>query len=450
MFKPYRPAFIKDISIHFTTQIFVFLISLFTSTLVARSIGPAGTGLYALAVLLPTVVYTLFQFGFGSAIVYHLNRKTHSEGALLSSALLYSNGFGLLLALALIPFCPLLSQTIFRGVSSNVLASMGFLIPVFMSLDILVAVLLARRDMRTMSVVLLIRPGLYAACLAAFYLTPLLTVNKVMTAFSVGLVGSYVLAFAIICVRRTTDPLWPNRSALASLFHFGIRQHIGSVAQFLNYRVDTLILAAFLDPTAVGLYSLSVMIAEILWYLPGSVGQILYSKTAASKTETANTLTPVVVRYTMGLAIFAAIGIGLTAEYFIPWWFTPKFLESSAVIRWLLPGTLALCLSKIIGSDLSGRGFPQYGTYSSIISLILNVVLNIILIPRFGIRGAAAASSISYIVNALVLFFLFRMQTGISGKTLLIPRKSDVALIKEHLKSAFSNDKKPPTPNEAG
>jgi O-antigen/teichoic acid export membrane protein len=59
-----------------------------------------------------------------------------------------------------------------------------------------------------------------------------------------------------------------------------------------------------------------------------------------------------------------------------------------------MPGVVALSISKILTSDLAGRGLLQYGAYSSAISLVATVVCDLLLIPKWGIAGAAVASNL--------------------------------------------------------
>lgn len=63
--------------------------------------------------------------------------------------------------------------------------------------------------------------------------------------------------------------------------------------------------------------------------------------------------------------------------------------------------------TKILIADMVGRGKPQIGTYAALISLAVNIPLNLWLIPRWGISGAAFASSIAYIVATLVVITAF-------------------------------------------
>jgi O-antigen/teichoic acid export membrane protein len=52
--------------------------------------------------------------------------------------------------------------------------------------------------------------------------------------------------------------------------------------------------------------------------------------------------------------------------------------------------------AKVLTNEIAGRGYPHYNSFTSGVALILTVLFDLILIPRFGIIGAALASSIAY------------------------------------------------------
>ncbi len=220
-------------------------------------------------------------------------------------------------------------------------------------------------------------------------------------------------------------------------FKFGIKQHLGSIFQLLNYRLDLLIIAALLTSMEVGQYSVSVVMAEIIWYIPSSLGQVLYPKTASSGTKEANTFTPLVCKTNIILSLTAALILYGISGIIIPWLFTSEFFPSVMALKLLLPGTFFLGISKVLGSDLTGRGFPQYNTYAAFASLIFTVVFDFLLIPHFGINGAALASSISYMINALIITYLFIKITGVRPLDLLILRAEDIIDYRRVLKMFY-------------
>lgn len=65
----------------------------------------------------------------------------------------------------------------------------------------------------------------------------------------------------------------------------------------------------FVGVTNVGLYSIAVAIAELLWYVPQAVATILFPRTAATGAEKAKLFTPKVCRNTFLITLVAALGL---------------------------------------------------------------------------------------------------------------------------------------------
>ena len=77
----------------------------------------------------------------------------------------------------------------------------------------------------------------------------------------------------------------------------------------------------------------------------------------------------------------------------------------------LLPGVLALSLESIFMNDLAGRGLPPVVIVVPGVGLALNLALNLVFIPRFGLSAAAAASSIAYGVMLAIAWTAFARRT---------------------------------------
>ena len=124
----------------------------------------------------------------------------------------------------------------------------------------------------------------------------------------------------------------------------------------------------------------------------------------------------------------------LTVGWALPFVFGRSFVDSVLPVRILLPGIVALGLWKITCNDMAGRGHPQYKSYSAGIALLITVLLDIIMIPRLGIAGAALASSVAYTIATLVVVVWFVRASEVRVSDMLIPVLSDFRYIKALLR----------------
>lgn len=120
--------------------------------------------------------------------------------------------------------------------------------------------------------------------------------------------------------------------------------------------------------------------------------------------------------------------MALLSPWVIPLVFGAQFRPSVPVIWWILPGTVALAVGKVMAADLTARGRPEYSSIFAIMALGVTVVLDLVLIPRMGIEGAALASSAAYFLDALLLAMALKRVLQVRWVTLLLPSTSDAAL----------------------
>jgi O-antigen/teichoic acid export membrane protein len=128
------------------------------------------------------------------------------------------------------------------------------------------------------------------------------------------------------------------------------------------------------------------------------------------------------------LVIIASILIWLISDLVFTL-FLPEYMESSLLLKLLLPGLTLLTVEKILSNDLAGRGKPELNMYVSFFNVIFNVILNLILIPRLGVTGAAISSSITYVCSFIIKAFIFKAVTKMKMKDFLLITKSDLSLI---------------------
>jgi O-antigen/teichoic acid export membrane protein len=84
-----------------------------------------------------------------------------------------------------------------------------------------------------------------------------------------------------------------------------------------------------------------------------------------------------------------------------------------------------MTLFLLVHSDLTGRGKAKITFMVFSFALLINVLLNVLLIPQFGINGAAMASSVSYSVGAIWLCFFFAKETGLGVSDILFFKRED-------------------------
>jgi O-antigen/teichoic acid export membrane protein len=93
----------------------------------------------------------------------------------------------------------------------------------------------------------------------------------------------------------------------------------------------------------------------------------------------------------------------------------------------LLPGIVSLSLAKVLTSYLSGIERLGPVTTAAVASLVINLGAIVVLIPAWGIVGAAAASLVSYTVYAVLMVRSASRASGARWHAFVVPRPEDVA-----------------------
>jgi O-antigen/teichoic acid export membrane protein len=421
----YRPAFAIDSFFNFATQLLIFTLSFFSSIIIARTLGPYGKGVYSLVLLIPTMVASIINMGINSANIYYIGKKAFPINKIVGNAITYSICVGTTLTCLLLLIEPIIKQYFLKTIHHYYFYLTIPMIPFFLVIENIHYVLLAYRKMTKLTALRLIRPFIYVSFLIIFWYLLTLSIYNVIIANIFGLLAAIVIGFYFLIKDGYFTGFVTDMTIFAHTIRFGSKQHLGTIFQFLNYRVDMLIIAALLTNTDLGLYSISVLIAEIIWYLPSSVGQILYVKIAAETEDSADSFTPLICRSIVLVVFLACLLLYALSDIIIPWLFTSSFFPSVIALKLLLPGILSLSISKVLGSDLIGRGFPQYSTIAAGASFIATVILDLLLIPLMGINGAALASSIAYSINAFIIVYLFKKTSNVPLIEIFLCKKDD-------------------------
>ena len=198
--------------------------------------------------------------------------------------------------------------------------------------------------------------------------------------------------------KSSTGPGIFEHMALTVGQYFRLCNHSQRVfLQFFNYRLDVFVLNFIAGPAAVGVYTVSVRLAELVWQMPNAASFVIFPRAAARSSHEMNRFTPRVFRWTLVLTATAALGLAVIARPAIRFIYGSAFDGAFLPMLLLLPGVVLLGGGKVLANDVAGRGFPHYNAIVSGTCLILTVLLDLLLIPDHGAAGAAVASTVAYV-----------------------------------------------------
>lgn len=432
---PRGGAFTRDVFSVFGTQIIVLLGAAVTSIALARMLGPSGKGIMAIAMLAPQLIALAGGLGVNIANTYFAGRSEYPDRFLVGNSLLVSLVTGIPLTAVFLLWVPTFSGMFFKDPSVHYLYWTLPLVTFLLINENLSYLLLGHRKMMQFNFTKIWQAFSYLI----FLIVLLYAMNeKIMGAIFANILSvTATVAVALTFMKKNGYGL--SVSYHASLFReslkFGLKGHLGTIFQYLNYRMDLLIVAYFLTVSSVGHYEVAVLVAETIWYIPNSISQILFPKIAASDKAEADQFTPIVLRHTFYWTVLSSLVLFAISGPLIQFLFTAAFSPSILALQLLLPGIVALSIWKVLINDLTGRGYPQYRTYSTVVSLFLTIGLDFLLIPSWGIKGAAVATSVAYGVSSLLSLYWFIRLSGAGLRDLFVLRMEDLRYYGEMIRS---------------
>jgi O-antigen/teichoic acid export membrane protein len=395
-------SFIKDLASVGFSKVLIIVFGLLNTIIIARLLTPAANGVISALSVYPSLFMTIGSMGIRQSTTYFVGQKMYSMdeikkavvsiwfftsvlSVIICFLLIYffsSNGSDItlvILAVAAIPF------SLFNTYSSGIFLGQNNIqgynrinwVPIFITfLSNLVLVW-----------------GLGANIKGA--LLAILLGNLAIT---------IILIFKDNFFRFFSFNF--NVKLIKEMLSLGIIYAISLLIISLNYKLDIILLDKLSNNYQIGIYSKGASLMEYLWQIPMLLSTIIFSRSANSKDgKNFSYKVASLLRISFVLVGIASVFLFILAPYIIVLLFGKGFLESVTPLRLMLPGVLLMTIVKVLYVDLAGKGNLWGAIKSMSIGLVINVVLNVILIPDYGANGAAFSSAVSYSI-ASILFLI--------------------------------------------
>jgi O-antigen/teichoic acid export membrane protein len=401
--------------------------SVVAGIIVARWLGAEGLGQLAVINVAIATIVQLASLGLPSANTYFIAQDQRHLGPVAINSLVFALCVGGLLALGLTGLARARPDW-FAFVPTQLLGIAAISIPfqllTLIGLNIFLALGRIERfnliDLASQLFVLI--NAIVALLVLNAGLWTLVTLN---TATSV-VIGLVLVALIFAYGAKLRDrPLWrPDLSLFSRLIRYGIKFHISILAGALIFRADLLVVSHYRGSAEAGVYSVASQVGLMLMLLPGVIGTLLFPRVAAEQ-DPFGERTSRVSRHTafvMLVVCLAAAPLSLV----LPQLYGRAFADLSTQLLILLPGVFLIGIESVLVQHFSAMGLPRTIPMFWLLTLLVNLALVFALVPPFGARGAAAASTASYALIFALILFHFRSQTGATLSKTLIPSREEL------------------------
>ncbi len=414
---------LHKISLTIISRLIFLVLAFLINIVIAHFLGPIGKGMISLLYEFFFISSAIALMGVHEANIYFLGNKKFDHRDIFTSAI-YQTIFSsiIIITLCLIIQNWLLSS-ILRNVDKHIFLIALTLFPALFYQSHIIMMLLGNKNIIGYNIVFLLQP--LCALILQLLLIPKMGVSGAIISNFLGLLVADVTG-TIILLRYGIPKLLPDTAFWKSAFIYGFKSQVGLILSYLNRRLPIILINLFLSTSAVGYFALALTIAELSWYIPESVGVILFPEISRTDMENAGQMAALATRNTLFIISLLGVLLIICAAPLIKLFFGPSFLPSTPLLRILVPGMIIFSINRVLCSYFAGTGKPEYGTYTGIISFIFMVALNVIMIPKFGLISAPIASLIAFIASSILAIIIFMKASRIGFRDIIIIKRDDL------------------------
>lgn len=423
-------SFASDVIKVFKSKVIIIVVGVLNSMITARYIGPEGNGIIAGITVYPILFMAIGSLGIRQSTAYYVGKGLFDEEKIKTTVVqiwFLTTIFSVLVCFFLVRY--------FSNSGFNLIWVLLGLMPIPFSLYITYnsGIFLGKNDIKTFNSINWIPPFIV-----------LLSTLLLVVFFKMGVTGAMIsmivgpLIMCILLIKKIN--LWKSLSLKLDLKIFKEMLSLGLIYALsllvinLNYKVDVLLIDKYSTSYELGIYTKGATITEYLWQIPMLFSTVVFARSATSKNDLEFSYkVSQLLRISCILIGVVSIILFLFSKFIITTLYGDQFLPSYQVLNSLLPGVLLLTIYKVLNMDLAGKGKPWVSMIAMLPSLVVNVVLNIILIPKYGAVGSAISSTISYSLAACIFLFVYSNIVKIPVKEILTYKKSDFLIFTVYL-----------------
>ncbi len=399
-------------------KIFRMVVGLFVGIWIARYLGPEQFGLFSYAQSFVGLFTAIATLGLDGIIVRELVKDDTKRDALLGTAFVLKliGAFAVLgVLLAAVQFTSNDAYTntlVFIIASATIFQSFNVIDFFFQSKVLSRYVVYANVISLALSSAIKIGLILYEAPLVAF---------AWMVAFD-SLVLALGFAYYYMCNRHTFGA-WQFKADIArSLLKDSWPLILSGMVIALYMKIDQVMIQEMLGSEAVGQYAAAVRLSEAWYFIPTMISASLFPAIINAKKQS-EALYYERLQRLYDLMVWVAIAIAIPTTFIGDWLVTllygAAYAQAGAVLAVHIWAGVFVFLGVASSKWFIAENLQKYSFYRTAAGALINVVLNLLLIPKYGILGAAVATLVSQAVASYLFNFFhaklrstFIMQTS--------------------------------------
>jgi len=373
------------------------------------------------------------ELGLGDATIYVINNKKYQTESIifanLTMVMLLSLG-GMVIAIGVFA-SGIFSEMTLSNTSLLVLLLLA--IPLFFVRKHLLDLLRAQSAFAKYNTIIIIEESSYLFILLCLLIFVKIELNYVLILYLVNTLFIILLTLKYLKLSSTIIAYKVNLSYVREVMLYGLKIHAGNIFRTLNYRLDSLIVGMFFSLAVVGYYSIATSLVQTAMLIGYSIGTVILPVISKVGFADDKYIIIPILRVTIFISVLFCAAVYGFGSMFIKLCFGQAFIPAVEPLYIMAPTAIFTNVSLILSYYYVGTGRGVISSYSSVILVLTTAIFALLLIPHWGIRGAALAVTMSSLVQALYLFLTLKKDGSYGFGELLIPRKSDLMHVRKQI-----------------
>ncbi|MBT3303907.1 flippase [Candidatus Woesearchaeota archaeon] len=409
---------LKGVSLLFITTILATLIGYITRAVLARSLQPEQFGLFYAVLSLMTFILIFTNFGFGSSLTKHVSEfvSKKDRNAMKTVIVFVSSiklGLAVIASLILFFLSKFLAANYFKNPVAEVLLLFFAVILIISTFNsLLLNIFNGLQKYFLMGGIQLFEKIMFLVFVLVFVYSGF-TKNASLATFAylvaLALTG---LVFVFVMLRQTRLSrlkFSPSKKLFKKLSSFASASFLTSVSRVVIGYIDTLMLTFFTTLAQVGVYNVVYPTVLMLTVVGKAVNNVIFPMSselwAKGLKDKLKAGMMMIQRVILVVLIPLALVLLIFPKLIITLLFGAPYASGYFAMQILALGVIFASMGTVYYSVLKGIGKPLEVTKIVGIGAVFNIVMNLILIPIWGIEGAALTTTLSYLLMLILASF---------------------------------------------
>jgi O-antigen/teichoic acid export membrane protein len=281
------------------------------------------------------------------------------------------------------------------------------LITSFLALNLLIFI--GKEKIQLFNIFSLLPPFLLLMFSFGFiYLFKNRTVNGYLFSYFLSQAAVFIISLILIRKYLIKKEIEISKDIVKKAFNYGWKNELSYFIQFLNYRLSYFFILYYQDITSVGLFSVAIVVSESIWLMAKSITTVQYSKIVnLDNPSGAIELTQKSAKLSLYATLAMLVVLAVIPSWVFGFIFGKDFGPIKQLLFLLMPGILSIAVSNVYGHYFAALNQMRVLIVKSTIGLVFTVVLSIVLIPLWNLKGACIVTSASYLSSSVYLWIAF-------------------------------------------